>query len=194
MMLIRIDLWLLARLEKFAHRFQTITGRNCFWLARVFTLLAGFSAGYLVTIAYLTFRANRSLAVWTGVVSFFLFLEVLFVFISIRVIEINISEIQTGLANPFKYVEQFDRIWRIIAYPVYTLIWATGFYLIYRLSLISVIFCSSAFIWLIIAWYLKCCDPLPPAKSKVKQWKEKFVNAVKGVFAPAPQPSPVPCE
>jgi len=29
---------------------------------------------------------------------------------------------------------------------------------------------------------------------KVKEWKEKFVNAVKGVFAPAPQPSPVPCE
>src|SRR3989344_9019197 len=38
MMLIRTDLWLLERLEKFAHWFQKLTGKNCFWLSRIFII------------------------------------------------------------------------------------------------------------------------------------------------------------
>lgn len=184
-MLAEIDFWLVGWFEKTTHRWQKLTGKNCFWLARIFTLFGGLSAGYLVTVAYLVFHANFSLAIYAGILGLTLFLEILFLFASIRIIEVRI-----GSSNPFKYVEQFERIWRIVFYPIFTLIWATGFYLIDRLSLISAIFCASAFIWLTIAWYLKCCDPLPPGTSKVKEWKNKLVSAVKGVFAPAPRPSP----
>lgn len=105
----------------------------------------------------------------------------------------RVSEMQIlGLANPSKYIEQFERIWRIVFYPIYTFTWVVTIYFIYHFSLIVAIFCASVYVWIIIAWYLMCCDPLPPSKSRAKEWKEKFVSAIKGIFTPAPQPSPVP--
>ena len=39
-MLIEIDVWLLGKLEKFSHWFQKLTGKNCFWLAKMAAVLA----------------------------------------------------------------------------------------------------------------------------------------------------------
>lgn len=189
-MLVKIDLWLLYRLEKFAHWWQKLTGKNCFWLAKKFSLLGGLSSCYFIAVSYFTFRTDPFLAGVLSLVGFILCLEVLHVLSLIKIIETIVLD----PPNPFKYIKQIDRIFTIVSYPICAVMWAFMIYSAYLFSLPTAIFCASAFIWIVIARYLKCCDPLPPAKSRVKEWKEKFVNAVKGIFAPVPQPNPAHCE
>lgn len=45
---------------------------------------------------------------------------------------------------------------------------------------------------LVLILYFWSCDPLTPAKSRVRQRLERAAAKIKGFFAPMPQPVPVP--
>jgi len=192
MMLIRTDLWLLERLEKFAHWFQKLTGKNCFWLSRIFII---WGAMNLIGPYQLDILEGRRLAA-PILLSFLFLIGAIGLWRQSRRKEEQVSRMnERGYANPFKITSfSFRIIWLLLmAFNVIV-------------SLISLLSHSPLFpayvlfflLNYVLSWvlyeYFSACDLLPPAKSRVKEWKEKFVNVVKGVFAPVPRPVPTPCE
>lgn len=194
-MLTIIDFWLLGRLEKFAHWWQKLTGKNCFWLARAAVVCYGL---LLVAILVPSILSGKNLA--AIIMPVILIVAALFAvfhhFVMIKYKERIVSDMQeANLSNPFKII---DSNWRTVALLVILLCMLAAVVNSVTRGNISGYFISIMLGLLIfldgLSYYFFACDPLPPAKSKIKEWKEKFVSAVKGIFAPAPQPSPVPCE
>lgn len=193
-MLTIIDLWLLGRLEKLAHWWQKLTGKNCFWLARVAAICHGFIIVVGVVPGALLMTRRPIIAAISGI------MMILALYATIRFLKMikNIERIVLGLhesnlSNPLK-VKDCD--WRtvilfviLLCFFIMTINLTTGYFILYFSITLGTLMS-----WQGLVYYFSACDPLPQAKSRIKEWKEKFVNAAKGIFAPAPQPSPVPCE
>ena len=113
----------------------------------------------------------------------------------VRLKEIIVSDLSrySNLSNPFKIIDRLFRVFLLLGVFVIEIL---GLLDLEEFSVFWVIIItfSNVVLWQALLNYFSACDPLPPAKSKVREWKERFVNAVKEVFTPAPQPSPVPCE
>lgn len=119
----------------------------------------------------------------------------------IRTTENRVSSLQLrGTANPLKHDLYFPRVAVIIL-----LVLVVFMEVLTVLLLRGEVNFSLAFIFktglrvsylvsFIVFVYFLSCDPLPPGTVKIKEWKDKFVNAVKGIFTPALQPNPVPCK
>ena len=184
-MLIEIDVWLLGKLEKFSHWFQKLTGKNCFWLAK----MAAVFHGLIIVVILMpgVFLGDQTVAIVSGILMMFTFFTVFKHFALIKHRELVVLR-EENLSNPFKVLDYDWRITILFVILLCLFIMVIGYFPVFGAMLAFLIF------WQGLLYYFSACDPLPPAKSKVKEWKEKFVNAVKGVFAPAPQPSPVPCE
>jgi len=193
-MLIEIDVWLLRKLEKFSHWFQKLTGKNCFWLARVATACY-FCFGLAVTAFYILSK-ETSMIILYSLSSLIILAVAISMFKMLKFKEeIVLDASNIGLVNPFKILDYPIRTLTLIFTPICSFREIAGI-LDGGVSIILVfigIFGNLLF-WYGLFYYFSACDPLPPAKSKVKEWKEKFVNAVKGVFAPVPRPVPAPCE
>src|SRR3989344_7197317 len=193
MMLIRIDLWLLERLEKFAHWFQKLTGKNCFWLSRIFIIWGAmnFIGPHQLNIL----KENHKLTVLiliAGIVS----VCAIGLWRQSKRHEKEVLRMnERGHANSFKITSfSFRIIWLLLA--IFAIIISLILLLLHLPSFKTYdafFLLNYALSWVLYG-YFSACDPLPPAKSRVKEWKEKFVNAVKGVFAPVPRPVPAPCE
>lgn len=190
-----IDFWLLGRLEKFAHWWQKLAGKNCFWLARAAVVCYGL---LIVAILVPSILYGKNLVAVTMPVILIVaaFFTVFHHFKMIKYKERIVSGMQeAGLSNPFKII---DSDWRTVALLIIFLCMLAVVVNSVTGGSVSGYFISIMLGFLVfldgLSYYFSACDPLPPAKSKIKEWKEKSVNAVKGVFAPAPQPSPVPCE
>ena len=189
-MLIEIDVWLLGKLEKFSHWFQKLTGKNCFWLAKI----AAVCHGLLIVVILMpgVFLGDQTVAIVSGILMMFTFFTVFKHFALIKHRELVVLR-EENLSNPFKVLDYDWRITILFVILLCLFIMAINLMIGYFLFYFSAMLAFLMFLQGLL-YYFSACDPLPPAKSKVKEWKEKFVNAVKGVFAPAPQPSPVPCE
>ena len=187
-MLIEIDVWLLRKLEKFAHWFQKLTGKNCFWLAKIAAVFHGL---FIVVILMPgVFLGNQAIAIVSGILMMFTFFTVFKHFTLIKHRErVVLSARKKNLSNPFKVLDYDWRITVLFVILLCLFIMVIDYFLFYFGAMLAFLM-----FWQGLLYYFSACDPLPPAKSKVKEWKEKFVNAVKGVFAPAPRPVPAPCE
>lgn len=189
-MLQKIDWFVLGKFEKLAYWWQKLTGKDCFWLAKLclVILLTGFAADYLVKIWLLNTGAPRigSLAVYVFIAIFWYH-------------HINSSQVDTyqkiGFGNENKL--KFKAIRVFIAIGDFLSMISTVFELIKSVDVmhffLHLIYAIIA-IALVSMVYFAACDPLPPAKSKVRQWLEKIVSAAKDAFSPAPQPQPIPVE
>ena len=190
-MLIEIDVWLLGKLERFSHWFQKLTGKNCFWLAKI----AAIFHGLLIVVILMSgvFLGNQAIAIVSGIMVMFAFFVVFKHFALIKHRErVVLSTQEKSLSNPFKVLDYDCRAIVLFIILLCFFIMAInliGYFLFYFGAMLAFLMFLQG-----LLYYFSACDPLPPAKSKVKEWKEKFVNAVKGVFAPAPRPIPAPCE
>lgn len=191
-MLVRIDFWLLWRLEKFANWWHKLTGKNCFWLAKMSAIFYGFS-GVALLISIILRKKEVVFTAIYGPMIFGFFLLAMWFLDMIRFREkIVYKLLDSNLSNPFKIIDHSFRkallLWLFVI-EICNLL--TG-----EFSAVWILVgtFSNIILWQTLLNYFSACDPLPPGTVKIKEWKEKFVNAVKGIFAPASQPSPVPCE
>ena len=168
-----LEIWFLEHtFERFSHWWQrNICGtEDCFFLARI--------AGILFGVAYA--QSIHSLA---GII-----IGCLVAAVNLRLIGIEErrtwSVMKRGCANPSKLEGQFLRY----------------FYLIAAMFLSTAVLFSArftaTFLLMVLLWisvpYFANCDPLPPAKSKVRKWLEKLSQKIKEFFSPAPEQAPVP--
>lgn len=169
--LLRFDAWLLSKFEAFSHWWQRLTGRNCFWLARVCLF---FVMGYLLLDAFDWKRHGVS-----DIMFPIFFLTVLYSFglLGINKLEKESADAQSRYcANPGKVVCVHIRVGLILF-----------------LSFLLVFEPLSPQPFLLLSMCYFCfCDPLPPAKSKVRQQLERMKEAVADIFTPAPMPQPIP--
>ena len=185
--MIEIDIWLLGKLEKFSHWFQKLTGKNCFWLAKIAAVCHGFIIVSILIPGI--FFGDQTVVIVSGILMVFTFFTVFKHFALIKHRELVVLNArEESLSNPFKVLDYDWRITILFVVLLCLFIMVIGYFPVFGAMLAFLIF------WQGLLYYFSACDPLPPAKSKVKEWKEKFVNAVKGVFAPAPRPVPAPCE
>lgn len=192
-MLTIIDFWLLGRLEKFANWWQKLTGKNCFWLAKMSTIFYGFS-GVALEIRIILRSKEITFTVIRGLMMFGFFALAIWFFRQVKFREkIVYKSHDLNLSNPFKIIDHLLRKILLLG----TLTFGIASLLAGEFSVIGILISVllNIILWQALLNYFSACDSLPPAnKSKIKEWKEKLVNAIKGVFAPDPQPSPVPCE
>jgi len=166
----KFDLLLLQYgFERLAHVWQKWFGQDCFFLARIAAILFGVAYAWL-----LPFLA--------GIITMCLV-------IASTLYCINIDERRTrhamgrGCENPSKVDGQFLRyFFLIVAAPLFIACLVLRFPVT---VLLVVLFWISEL-------YFSHCTPLPPAKSKVRQFLEQGSQKIKEFFSPAPEPAPVP--
>lgn len=191
-MLQKIDWFILGKFEKFAHWFQKLTGKNCFWQSRILIITLIISDSVHASIKILKGSSGIVFYCAVSVLSWIV------VYFWTRQNEKKTFKFnRDGLSNPFKKDGAFTRkvmvVILIIAYlssvSVAARLNGTS---ILNFGLIASDLVSETLIVSIL--FLISCDPLPPVKSKLRQWLEKIISAVKEVFIPAPQPQPIPVE
>lgn len=189
-MLLTFDQRLLDKFERFSHWWQKTFGQDCFWLARMAAIL--FSLSLLVfVISEIWWRkpngkigAELWLLEWIPGYLLFSWIEQ----VDKKVHKMHIR----SLANQLKMELIYIRIFLLFTVPIY--IAATFYVLSTTAPYVPIIYRligAHFYLWLIPTFYFISCDPLPPAKSKVRKWLESFTTAIKRFFALPPQPAPV---
>jgi hypothetical protein len=174
-MLDKTDTWLLNRFENFSHWWQRTFGQDCFWWARK-TVLASMVMTFIgvVMIAGISLE-GISAGIFNASISF------MWVPFIVR-IEAGIKkEPENMCANPEKLKSQ-DRLFFLVAMPFLAI------FIFARLSVLV----SLGYILYVFIMYFCACDPLPPAKSKVRQWLESALNGISKALVPKPGIVPVP--
>lgn len=176
-MLALFDGWLLDRHERFAHKCQLLFGINCFSLARICLLLTYASYFFPDLVRYLSGMSFGEIIPTVFLKSL---IVVLWVYPNFRRVTIQEKLCEknqlSGVANSEKLS------WR------------------YRMTIFvsAIIFSwfvpllTPLFGFFIALNYFLACDPLPPGKSKVRQWLEAGVQFLRETLTPVPQPQPVP--
>lgn len=170
------DQWILDTCEKFSHRTQRTFGLTCFSLARgclgvapivyAFPLIFDESNFWLFVMMF-----------FSGLILSALYLPVTYIYEK-KVFEFSLH----GLANPFR---SYLRLRRFI-------IFLTGNLTMAFFPMQNVSFVLSLEAWLlalIVHLYFLSCDPLPPAKSKVRAFIEKIRESLSPTEIPTPQES-----
>lgn len=188
-MLEKFDALLLEKIEKFAHWWQkNICGeQNCFWWARVFTILSSIQmAGFGILGLLSNKEFHPILAASVAITVIF----PCFVFFTIKLVESRTYQnSNNGLANEFRL--ELNRLSILMTFIGVGFGWGFYEYLL-GTPLILDMFCLLGFFCLSVAYYFMSCDPLPPAKSKVKVWLENLAEKTKEFLSPEPELVPVP--
>lgn len=179
-MLIRLDLFVLEKVEKFSHWWQRMFGQDCFWWAKSLTtvsVIMAFSGAFafLLTEAESDFITDILVSSFAATMSF-----IWFPFISFVEKQAKIAY-ENSLGNPEKLCSR-ERIFFLLLLCVMMLPIMIRVHLLLGLG----------YMFYIPINYFCACDPLPPAKSKVRQWLKSAVSATKKVFSSTPQPVLVP--
>jgi len=170
-MIFRFDAWILKHIEKFTHRFQLLTGKNCFWLARAVIIASMFAAAIHVNVM----AGDISFSLRTVVVIIFCSWSLLLCWM-IGLVERWAEQDYrcSGAANSQKN-NVFGRL----------------FLMALTLSVMPILE-SYEYIGAILMVYLVACDPLPPGTSKVRKAIEWFKAQWQSITTPAPEPKPIP--
>ena len=189
-MMINFDLWSLNRLEKFAQKTQRDIGIDCFLWAKIcvilFALLISCNAFFVQYYSY-------PLKGWwvSSLLFFFLFVALTMWNVTSLVVERAVKDASSrGLSNPLKLRSEYRFLYIFGAFLVSLLCWVFSNIATER---------TASFAWLGILgslmfplWlYFVSCDPLPPAKSRVREWLESVAKSAKEFLAPTPEPIPV---
>ena len=182
-----VDLFLIENVfERFAHWFQRLTGKTNFWLANVSLLLIIFTVGMdsALDVAQGNMFGAFCLTFFSAItVPIFRFatyiaerrsvpgmrngsaIDPISIFIRIAIFLIpglyEISPVITDMTS------QMPLSIRVIGHWV-DLVQSCGF---------------------ICFFYFMACTPLPPRKSKMKQWAEKLSETWSSIWEPSPQPA-----
>lgn len=191
-MLFSLGSRIIDKFEKFSHWWQKLTGFDCFWLARLCLFLFAGSIIFPLSIsAFYELPHNDN---WYVLLVFIVFLALVPKFMgSIKRDEERLKNAAgERTANINKLVCPdiccFLLFYAIISFCINS--WSYGMFLKSTPAVVITIM-STKWIWISFSLFFRSCDPLTLDKSKVRQWLEKFAEAVKGIFTPIPEPVPV---
>ena len=181
-----MDFWFIDKFERFSHWWQkNISGeQNCFWWAKCCLLF--YTLGVIrsaVTTFYFGYTDSSLVTLWVltlclGAVYFRM----------IRIVEKTIAKLhQGGLSNPQKMLGLFRSTAILMQFISYL---SLSFTVLLRLPWRWQIYIASLSIFLAATAYFTACDPLPPAKSKIRQWLGNLAKSIKVFLIPAPQSVP----
>ena len=161
-----LEIWFLEHtFERFSHWWQRdVAGtQDCFFWSRVSFLL------YLITFFQILWPITLLIAFLGST--------------TILIYEYDTKKSQSSKCmNPYKVAATFVRcLFYFIGINISAGMLIAGYTLLtFSAFLFPVMFC------------LACCNPLPPAKSKARQWLEKGAQKIEQFFSPALEPAPVP--
>jgi hypothetical protein len=171
-MLFTIDQWLIAKFEAFCNAFATLTGKNNYYLARIFICIS--LAACIVVDAY---RGNYFWLSYEGIA---FPIAVIFAFFEERQAE---SRMESSLANPLKIDWRFHRIYLSIITAIIFIDMIVSAIMGLK-STDTQILILPAMSGMCLFYYLMSCDIKPPAKSLIREWLD--------ALAPTPALVPVP--
>jgi hypothetical protein len=178
-MLNKIDAFFLDRYQKFAHRFQRLTGKTNFWIAAKLRLLIAtrFALEIILTVYHIDPRWLHHFDIQpfrSGWELWFYFCSGAFILrhglFCWRTQEAEaFRRLERGLGNDLRVnpITRFLRFAFLLCIPLWV---ADLFFGVMSISL--PLFLS--------IMYLEACDPLPPCRGKIREWIEAMG------FAPAP--------
>ena len=168
------DQWILDKCEKFSHKIQRTFGITCFGLARICLILS-----------FLLFSVSSFYEYWLwGIIAPLVSLmPALDLYQRTFYVERRTASLALrGLANPGKN----DGVLRLVScsliWFLLMLLFSMGGSAIYYFFLVKWV------ILLILHLYFMACNPLPPAKSRVRVLIEKIRESL------IPHPEPIPQE
>lgn len=175
-MLEKFDALMLQKTEKYLHWLQKTCGRDCFWLAHACLIMHG-----LMMTLFVFLSQEYAMLLWMLIQSMHILVK--------WIKEQAYKDLKCGLANQEKLrvgPRLFQVCGQIYCHSALFLLSLTFL----KSSVVLLILCGVFF--LVLFYYFIACDPLPPAKSKVKIWLENFAEKAKEILSPAPQPIPIP--
>lgn len=193
-MLLKFDAWLLEKIEKLAQWWQKIFGQDNFWWSKLFSII--------YTCCLTAYAVG---AVWYAypIKNWWFYFYMLFPstipnicgwYNWFNIYKENVyKNLENGIANALKLklVEMrllYFLVPLMLSIPPLLIKLARHALIPFLLESLPPISGLS----LLLVIYCVSCDPLPPAKSKVKIWFEKLVAKTKEFFSPEPAPIPVP--
>lgn len=164
--------------RKKAHKIQEFLGVDCFWLARICLIL---SVPLFVFLPFGVFRNQYGLGLSLLGVLLSSIPTVMFAAVAKAESDTNEAH-RASTANPAKITLLHLRLF--------------GWFAILTSSMHSYGLFVPGMALILLSLYLASCDPLPPAKSKVRQWLKRMVAKVKDKLertrefgAPEPEPA-----
>jgi len=180
--MLKLDDWLLDLATKISHRFQKLTGKTNFFIARFFCLL------YIVAI--LSFCTLGILNMFVAIMGKWFFFVIMPAFFFEVILKITLIK-RTYHAEKMALDENPIRTFEIgPGGRLFTLATVIPFMLTASISILyGAVGCLVSFALALFYYFLEVV-PLPRHKSKIREWIEKLIVALK----PAPILTPVPVE
>lgn len=180
----KIDDLLINGVEAFSHKFQILTGKNCFFLAKVMLVITICFSFVGIFCVYKNEEKIAGLVI--AFTTFGLIIALSFSLIySYKFVENEcIKMLQRGLKNPSRLSNK-DRLSLIIPASILIFFSIPAYYNSpdHPVFLIFMPFLTAC---IVLSLYFSYCTPLPPGTSKVKQWINSFKEAVSNILAPEP--------
>jgi hypothetical protein len=175
-----VDDWLMDRAEKISHKIQRTSGIICFQIARTMFLVA-MSAMFVFIITALIHPSIGGMIIYDWMLKVMLFIvntlcianPLVASWICYKLCVILISEYEklkdsAGLTNIFRIIGKSHRI----ANMYLTILFFVAFILMPKNMMFTFAFLG-VFVETVGEYFL-ACTPLPPQKSKMRQWLESF--------------------
>jgi hypothetical protein len=197
----KIDNFLLDDIhEPIQQKFQRLTGKNCFFLARIFLETQGI-LWILIVVLFFEYGGVKIqpqsffLEMMLNLAFSFIFfreIEIISIKMSIlRIYETDFNKIlKKDLYNPLRLTLFKPRIKKIFYLFLKTTICLILFGQQFIFSKAGVCYILILF-FRIIEIYFTSCTPLPPGTSKVRQWIKNMKESLSNVFVPEPALAPV---
>lgn len=150
-----MDAWIIDKLERFAHKWQRMTGLDCFWLAKQTAILTS-----LVSVLFLPFSFSTEGPLFHAIM--FLFSAMLAGLCGTVREQCRAAQ-ANGCCNRLKRTIQLERIMLTLLWVVVIVGAIAGRDASFRKLITSLTL-------VLLLTYFISLDPLPPCESKVKQW------------------------
>lgn len=166
----KMDAWIVARFERAGRGWQRLTGLDCFWLAKQCAVI-----GFILLMV----AAGRGIYKLDGDMSaaFPAVTNWYFVRVCDRIASRARSESMRGLANSEKLIMGWFRMFYLIFSMMIMTVGRHDFYM----TMLKV---NAVLTWAAMNWL--ACDPLPPCKSKIRQWLSGLKKQKAQVAEPEP--------
>jgi hypothetical protein len=175
--------------QKISDRFQKLTGKSCFFLSQMCWIIAACFEIHLLFIEMSNPKNNVADSfLFRGLAAFVYLLNAFFA-----------HDKDKNFALRSERMANFDRVmlreFRSIVTIVFVLIIIPKWVLFVKAgkpitssNIIGDLICIS----IMAAFYFNACLPLPPSKSKVREWLESTKKFFAETFSPSPAAEPVP--
>jgi hypothetical protein len=174
----RLDAAVLFRVEEWCHRFQRVTGRTNFTLARV----AHIGAVLGLALAGVTGPRNQDAWLVSGAIGSFAWMYCTIIWGVYQRVEEHYRE-APHVAHPFTLLWRSMMGQRMFSGVIVLSVLAAG---LFRFAgpVIGVLWYAMAGLCWLAALYLQCVTPLPPCGSRLRQWLASWLG--KPHLSPAP--------